>query len=252
VLRVVGSLLFWGFIAVSSALLFPIAVAIRVLTTPFDRRLVVLHRFTCAWASLYTWCNPLWRVTVHGRKRVRPGVAYVDILVLFRLFVHFKWVSKIEMFKIPAIGWNMWLNRYVALRRGDRASIAQMMKASERTLRQGSSLMIFPEGTRSADGRLKAFKPGAFTLAKQCRVPILPIVVEGTAEALPKHGFVLRGRHRIRLRVLPAIPPSAFEHLSVEELTARVHALYAEELGEPTAPAAHPVDRTHEPVGAPA
>src|SRR5882762_11925636 len=125
------SVAFWSFMVLSSALLFPIAVVIWAATVLFDRRLVVLHRFTCFWASLYSWLNPAWRVHTEGREKIRPGATYVmvanhqsflDILVLFRLFVHFKWVSKIEMFRIPLIGWNMALNRYVRLRRGDATS----------------------------------------------------------------------------------------------------------------------------------
>src|SRR5512143_2470333 len=204
-----ASALFWMFIVVTSLLLFPVALLIWALTVLFDRRLALLHRFTCFWASLYTWLNPAWRVHVEGRERIRPDVAYVmvanhqsllDILVLFRLFVHFKWVSKIENFRVPCIGWNMSLNRYIKLRRGDRASVERMMQACERTLKEGNSIMMFPEGTRSADGRLRAFKHGAFTLAQRARRPLLPIVVEGTAHALPKHGVVLRGRHAIRVR----------------------------------------------------
>jgi len=106
------------------------------------------------------------------------------------------------------------------------------MDDAERTLAEGSSLMIFPEGTRSADGHLKAFKHGAFTLALRGRVPLLPIVVEGTANALPKRGFVLQGRHAIRVRVLPEIPYATFADESVEALTERVHALFRRELGE--------------------
>src|SRR5207247_1581709 len=165
----------------------------------------------------------------------RPGTTYVmvanhqsflDILVLFRLFVHFKWVSKIEMFRLPCIGWNMSLNRYVRLRRGDRQSVVEMMNTCEQRLAEGSSIMMFPEGTRSADGRLKAFKPGAFVLAQRARVAILPIVVEGTANALPKHGFVLRGRHTIGIRVLDEIPYERFARLSVEELSDVVRAVF--------------------------
>jgi len=141
-------------------------------------------------------------------------------------------VSKAEMFRIPAIGWNMRLNRYVKLRRGDKNSIRQMMETCRKTLAEGSSLMIFPEGTRSPDGRLRAFKPGAFQLALEARVPILPIVISGTADALPKHGFVLRGHHEIGVRVLPEIPYESFAHLTVEQLTARVHELYLRETGE--------------------
>jgi len=245
VLRRVLSACFWAFLVVSSLLLFPVALLIWAVTVLFDRRLVVQHRFTCFWASLYTWLNPAWRVSIAGREHVRPGVTYVmvsnhqsllDILVLFRLFVHFKWVSKEELFRIPCIGWNMTLNRYIRLRRGNPESIAQMMRDAERTLAEGSSLMIFPEGTRSANGRLKPFKHGAFTLALRGRVPLLPILVEGTSDALPKRGFVLQGRHAIHVRVLPEILYEQFADESVEEFTEEIHELFRRELGEPAEP----------------
>jgi len=131
-MRVVLSTLFWAFLVGSSCVLFPIAVAIWAATLPFDPRLRALHLFTCFWGSLYTWANPAWPVRISGRAKIRRDEAYVmvanhqsllDILVLFRLFVHFKWVSKIENFRIPLIGWNMRLNRYIQLRRGERSSV---------------------------------------------------------------------------------------------------------------------------------
>jgi 1-acyl-sn-glycerol-3-phosphate acyltransferase len=234
------STVFWLFIIFSSILLFPIALLIWAGTVLFDRRLVILHRFTCFWASLYTWLNPAWRVRIEGREKIASNTAYVmvanhqsllDILVLFRLFVHYKWVSKIENFRIPCVGWNMSLNRYIKLRRGDRESVEQMMAACEQTVGEGSSIMMFPEGTRSHDGRLKAFKHGAFTIAQRMRVPILPIVVEGTADALPKRGFVLRGRHAIRIRVLDAIPHARFANESAEVVAERVRSIMASALG---------------------
>jgi len=233
-MRAVLSTLFWAFLVGSSFLLFPVALAIWALTLPFDPRLRALHLFTCFWGSLYTWVNPAWPVRISGRERIRRDETYVmvanhqsllDILVLFRLFVHFKWVSKIENFRIPLIGWNMRLNRYIRLRRGDRTSVVQMLTQCRETLAAGSSVMIFPEGTRSPDGRLRAFKSGAFLLAKTAGRPILPIVVEGTASALPKRGFVLQGRHRIRIAILDPIPPESFASESPEDLALRVQAL---------------------------
>ncbi len=244
-LRVAFSAVFWAFMVGSSILMFPFAVAIWALTAPFDRRKRVLHQFTCFWGSLYSWLNPAWPVRVEGRERIHPGETYVmvanhqsllDILVLFRLFTHFKWVSKIENFRIPCVGWNMSLNRYIKLIRGDRESILQMLDACRDTLRSGSSIMMFPEGTRSPDGRLKRFKPGAFEVAKDTATAILPIVVEGTADALPKRGLVLQGRHPIRIRVLDAVPHHAFANDSVAELTDRVHAIFAAELEEKAIP----------------
>lgn len=241
-LRALLSTLFWAFLVVSSFALFPVAVLIWAVTAPFDRRRTLLHRFTCFWASLYTWLNPAWRVHLSGRERIRPEATYVmianhqsllDILVLFRLFTHFKWVSKIEIFSVPLIGWNMTLNRYIRLKRGDRESIREMMAASQQALAEGNSIMMFPEGTRSADGRLRAFKTGAFVLAQRMRLPLLPIVIHGTSNALPKRGFVLQGRHEIRIRVLEEVPYESFAGLSADELTERMHALFARELGEP-------------------
>ena len=240
-MQALGSTVFWAFLAGSSFALFPAAAAIWALSLPFDPRLRALHLFTCFWASLYTWTNPAWRVQVEGREKIRRDEAYVmvanhqsllDILVLFRLFVHFKWISKIENFRIPLIGWNMHLNRYIPLRRGERSSVVQMMARCRETLAAGSSLMIFPEGTRSPDGRLRAFKTGAFEIAKASGRPILPIVVQGTSDALPKRGLVLRGRHRIRVSVLDEIPPESFAAESPEELALRVHALIGDGLKE--------------------
>jgi 1-acyl-sn-glycerol-3-phosphate acyltransferase len=233
------SSVFWIFLTTTSILLFPVAVAIWAVTYPFDRRKRLLHQFTCFWASLYTWFNPAWPVTIEGREKINRETAYVmvanhlsllDILVFFRLFTHFKWVSKIENFRIPCIGWNMRLNEYIPLIRGDKASIVQMLRACRETLAAGNSIMMFPEGTRSPDGRLRSFKTGAFELAKDTGNPILPIVVTGTANALPKRGFVLRGRHTIRVKVLDRIPREAFAGDSVEDLTERVHTLIATEI----------------------
>jgi 1-acyl-sn-glycerol-3-phosphate acyltransferase len=225
--------------------LFPVAVLIWAVTAPFDRRLRALHAFTCFWASLYTLLNPAWPVSIEGREKLRSGqpavmvanhLSLLDILVLFRTFTHFKWVSKIENFRIPFIGWNMSLNRYIKLRRGDKGSVVAMMAACERTLLAGSSIMMFPEGTRSPNGRMRAFKPGAFELALRTQSPVQPIVIRGTGDALPKRGFVLQGRHAIRITVLDPILPEQFAHLSPEALMQSVRARMAAELGEPEHP----------------
>jgi 1-acyl-sn-glycerol-3-phosphate acyltransferase len=218
-MALVFSLLFWGFLLVTSVVLFPLALLIRFFTSVNDRRLVILHLFSCFWASLYTWCNPLWNVRIEGRKNIprkAPSVmvanhqSLVDILVLFRLMVHFKWVSKSENFRIPFIGWNMSLNRYIRIDRGSLRGNIGMMRAATEALTQGSSVMIFPEGTRSPDGTVHPFKAGAFELALKTRCPILPIVIEGTAAALPKRGFILRGRQNIVVRVLTPVPIDRF------------------------------------------
>jgi 1-acyl-sn-glycerol-3-phosphate acyltransferase len=117
--------------------------------------------FTSFWACLYLWIVPAWSVTTAGRHKIRRGATYIvvsnhqsqlDILVAFHLFFPFKWVSKAEVFNLPFIGWNMVLNRYIRLKRGDKESIRQMMAACEKALARGCSVFFFPEGTRSRTG----------------------------------------------------------------------------------------------------
>jgi 1-acyl-sn-glycerol-3-phosphate acyltransferase len=113
-----------------------------------------------------------------------------------------------------------------------------MMKDCEATLAAGSSVMIFPEGTRSPDGRMRAFKPGAFEIAKRTSSPIVPIVLDGTSRALPKRGYLLQGKHPIHVRVLDPILPANFASVSVEELTERVRSRIAAELPSEAQPIA--------------
>ena len=238
-MAVAGSLLFWGFMLVTSMLFYPVALILRAVTSPFDRRLRLLHAFSCFWASVYTWCNPLWQVRIEGKERIDRRGAYVmvsnhqsllDILVLYRLFVHFKWVSKAENFRIPFVGWNMTLNRYIRIERGSARGNLGMMRSAEATLREGSSVMIFPEGTRSATGALGEFKPGAFELSVRTGRPLLPIVIQGTAAALPKRGFILRGKHSVRVRVLEPVFPEKAAGADADALRAIVRAAIAGEL----------------------
>jgi 1-acyl-sn-glycerol-3-phosphate acyltransferase len=239
-LRWLHSLLFWAFILLSSLVLFPIAVVVWALTLPFDRRKVILHRFTCFWASLYTWTNPGWPVEIEHRERllrdqacvmVANHLSLLDILVLFRLFTHFKWVSKIENFRVPLIGWNMHLNGYIPLQRGNRGSIIGMMKHCEQSLGEGNSIMMFPEGTRSTTGRMRRFRTGAFELALKTGAPIQPLVIRGTANALPKRGFVLQGRHPISITILDAITLEGDDLPNADDLMLRVRKLIEHELG---------------------
>jgi 1-acyl-sn-glycerol-3-phosphate acyltransferase len=113
-----------------------------------------------------------------------------------------------------------------------------MLKLCRETLAQGNSIMMFPEGTRSPDGRLRRFKQGAFELAKDAQRPILPLIISGTSNALPKRGFVLKGRHPITIRILDPIPYTEFADEPADELTLRVRSLIATELEKTSPPPA--------------
>ena len=213
----------WALLVLTCPFFFVIALVVWLVTVPFDRRLRVLHLYSCAWASFYTYVFPYWFVSVRNRERLRDDTAYVvvsnhqsllDILVLFRLYRHFKWVSKQEIFRLPFIGWNMALNRYIRIRRGDSKDAVRMMAACGEALDSGSSILIFPEGARSLDGELREFRHGAFTLALRHHVPILPIVLDGTLDALPKHGIVSPGAD-IVIQVLDPIQVDAFSDVDM-------------------------------------
>jgi 1-acyl-sn-glycerol-3-phosphate acyltransferase len=213
------SVAFWAFLGLSCVPLFAGAVVIFVTTLPFDRNGRALHLYSCAWAQLYFALNPLWSLDVEGREKLPwrgPAVLVAnheslgDILVLFGLYRPFKWVSKRSVFSVPFIGWNMWLNRYVGLVRGNKESIRRMLRHCERWIDRGVPVLLFPEGTRSPDGEVKAFKDGAFALAVKKGCPVFPIVLSGTRRILPKHGFVLREGANCRMRVLDPVAPEQF------------------------------------------
>jgi 1-acyl-sn-glycerol-3-phosphate acyltransferase len=233
------------YILIVMALTFPIfyagAVIIWLLTIPIDSHLKLLHYYTCFWASVYTWVMPTWFVKIEGREKYKKNTTYMmvsnhqsqlDILVHFRLFLYYKIVSKAEIFRVPFMGWNMNLNRYIKLVRGHKDGVKQMMSDSENTLAAGESVFIYPEGTRSQDNEIKTFKPGAFLLAKQAKVPILPIVLNGTGIALPKWKMNTQGINRIIVRVLDEIPYEQFANLSVEETAEMVRQIMITELAK--------------------
>jgi 1-acyl-sn-glycerol-3-phosphate acyltransferase len=218
--RVLLSVVGWTYLLVSSAILFPFALVIWLVTLPFDRNLVVQHLFTCAWAAMYIKVYPGWRLRIEGREKlpwkgaailVANHQSLIDALVGFALFRPFKPVSQAAVRWAPFIGWNMMMNRYIALQRGERRSIAQMARDCRYWLRRGMPVMIYPEGTRSPDGEIKEFKSGAFALAVEENCPVYPIVITGTAGALPKKGLLLGLRARMHARVLDPVHPGGGE-----------------------------------------
>ena len=227
--------------AIPSIFYFFIAVIIWLFTFPFDKRLVLLHQFTSFWAAYFLWVVPAWSVKTEGRKKIDKNKAYIvvsnhqsqlDILVAFKLFFHFKWVSKAEVYKIPIVGWVMMLNRYIKLKRGDKASIKKMYQHCQESIEQGSSIFIFPEGTRSKTGILRPFKNGAFNLAQKLKVPILPVVINGTKKALPKHSIKFHGSHKITIKVLDEIPYEDYKDLPTADFAEQVRSLIGNEVEE--------------------
>ena len=226
-------------IVTTSFAFFPIAVILRVVTGLFDRRLIALNVFTCFWASCYTWLSPIWSVTVNGRENIDRKKSYIivcnhqsmlDIPVIFRIFRPFKWVAKSSLFKIPIIGWNMWLNRSVKIERSSTKSQRKMLNRCAEYIRMGSSVMIFPEGTRSRNGELRTFKEGAFLIALQEKADIIPMTLDGTYKTFPEKSIIPRTKLKISLNILPPVPYETFKDMNVRQLSEHVRAIIADEL----------------------
>ncbi|MPZ69986.1 MAG: 1-acyl-sn-glycerol-3-phosphate acyltransferase [Actinobacteria bacterium] len=208
-----------------------------LLTFWWDRKRKCISLYTGLCGVFYIFVNPLWRLKVIGRHKLPKDTAaiyvsnhssLVDILVLFGLHRPFKCVSKKSNFKLPIIGLFMKLARYVELERGNRESVERMMATCEGLLDEGVPIQIYPEGTRSPDGRLLPFKTGAFYLAKRTGAPIYPIVIRGTGEALPKKGMVLRRHIRATVEVLDPLDPNDFATL--EEMKDATRNIFEHEL----------------------
>jgi 1-acyl-sn-glycerol-3-phosphate acyltransferase len=215
-LRVYNAL-YWPYLALTCVLFFVPALAIWALTL-WDRKKRLLHAFTSFWGAHYLAWAPFASVKVSNRELglgVGPCVyvsnhqSMVDILAVFATYLPYRWVSKRANFFAPFLGWTMWLNGYVPLKRGHLPSIRRMLRRCEAELRAGNSLFLFPEGTRSEDGELKAFYRGAFWLAVRHGVPVVPVVVEGTRDILPKRSLLIRPQ-AVRVRVLPPVDAAAF------------------------------------------
>ncbi len=233
------NIVFWGFFVVSSIVFIFIAAILRLITAPFDPNRKILQQFSCFWGSLYLWVNPFWSERVYGHQNVDPNKTYVmvsnhesmaDILLVFRSFLHFKWVSKKSLFKAPLLGWNMWLNGYVPIERGDVESREKCLALCRNWLEKGSSVFFFPEGTRSFDGKMKPFKTGAFRLAIESGTDILPMVIRGSREAIPKHSMMIYRNSSMGLEILPSISVQGFDRNRIEEESKRLAELAFEKI----------------------
>jgi 1-acyl-sn-glycerol-3-phosphate acyltransferase len=217
----------------------PFTFIVWLLVLPFDRNRVVVHWLLVFQANLISYLVPIWRINVKGREKAKPGTTYViicnhqsilDILIIYCLRYRFKWISKIEVNSVPVLGWYLKMADYITVDRGDRESKDKMMVESYQCLKKNISIVIFPEGTRSADNQISFFKRGAFQLAISTENPILPILMDGTGEVLPKHGIIFGGFHKIDIRVLDPVSPESFGTDDCDKLAAKFQEMMKEEL----------------------
>jgi 1-acyl-sn-glycerol-3-phosphate acyltransferase len=188
-----------------------------------DRKRSAGHWLAACWGQAIVFLNPFWSVKVLGRQNLDARKAYViisnhqsmgDIIVLYFLNTHFKWLAKESVFSVPVLGWGMSIVGYIRLDRARRGSIREGFQIASEWLKKNVSVLFFPEGTRSETGQIESFKNGAFKLALQDRIPLLPVVISGTRDAIAKGSWVFRHKVNALISILPPIFPSADDDFS--------------------------------------
>lgn len=182
---------------------------IAFITYPFDRKGKVGHYYARLWGKTALLANRV-KVKVEGTEHLNgkgPYIfmsnhqSYYDVFTLLgHLPYQFKWLVKKELFSIPFLGWTMAAVGYISIDRGGSRDTVEAMNEAARKIRDGMSVTIFPEGSRSPDGSIQPFKKGGFTLAIKSKVPIVPIAIDGSGGIMPKEKFtVSSGEIRIRM-----------------------------------------------------
>ena len=214
------SLLIWVVITALTITLYFTMLFFTVILYPFDRKRKVAHAQCYWWADAMTSFNPYWDIKIEGLENIDRNKTYVivanhqslaDIVILYKTKMQFKWVAKETLFKVPFVGWSLSLAKHIKLTRGKFASIKTIYRQAAVWLRSGMSVLFFPEGTRSLTNEMGDFQNGAFKLAIKEGVPVLPIAISGTGNAIPKGTWVFDTRVSGSIKVLAPVDTSNFK-----------------------------------------
>ncbi len=193
------------------------------------------HSRGIAWGKAIMKATPGWHTTIAGKENIPSDRPYViianhesmtDIFAIYLLEVQFKWLSKKEVFKVPIVGYCMKICGYIPISRGQRNSHKEALDRCAAWIKKGVSMLFFPEGTRSLDGKPKKFKVGAFKLAIETDVPILPVILINAGKLLKK-GSLCPNPANLIIQVLP--PVHAHKSETFEDFTHRVEQIVVKE-----------------------
>ncbi|MFR9603360.1 MAG: lysophospholipid acyltransferase family protein [Rikenellaceae bacterium] len=226
------SIIGYTFLALMCTVFLILSAVAFVVCYPFDPKRRVVHNLTRAMVYIFFTCFWwMWGYEILGRENADPKKRYVivmnhnammDVPMLYFLALDFRWVSKRQVFSIPFFGQLLVLHGDIAIERGNPAeSMKKVMKQGLEWISRGVSVSIFPEGTRSKTGEIGRFKSGAFRLAKEAEVDILPVVVQGTRTLLTSKGM-LNPKSKITIKVLPSVPAQRVVDTEMKELMEEV------------------------------
>jgi 1-acyl-sn-glycerol-3-phosphate acyltransferase len=235
------SIIYYIVVAAAWLVLYLLSFVALVVCYPFDKKRAVVHKISEWLTAVVFIFAPLARRKVVGVENIDPKKAYVivlnhqsmvDILSIYNLPLVFKWVSKKEVYRIPLVGRLLFMHGDIVINRASAKEAMQLVHTrGMKWLKKGASVAIFPEGTRSKDGEIHNFKAGAFILAKDAGVPILPIVLDGT-NSLVRKGWMINWRNVITIKVLPPIPAEEVQNRDIKDVMAQVRTDMVEALAE--------------------
>ncbi len=233
------SLLYYLLLVLLCTVFLLLSAVALVVCAPLDRARRTVHELSRILVRIFYAIPPFWRQRVEGMEHVDRRQPYVivlnhnsgvDIPTLYYLPLNFRWVSKREVFRVPFFGQFLILHGDICIDRGRGSeAMAQLLREGRKWVDRGASVAIFPEGTRSKDGEIHRFKAGAFLLAKELGVPVLPVVMEGTRTLIGKNRL-FNWRNRIRIRVLPPVPAAEVAACEVHDLMDRTREAMCREL----------------------
>ncbi|HKV38866.1 MAG TPA: lysophospholipid acyltransferase family protein, partial [Blastocatellia bacterium] len=206
--------------------------ALSLILWPFDRTGALQHWCARWWCRLIAWTIGA-RIRVHGGENLDASRNYVfmanhcsliDIPALFGYLPHqFRIMAKKELFYVPFMGWHLWTAGNFPVDRRDPRRTAHSLHRVIEGVKGGKSLAVFPEGTRSPDGKLRDFKPGAFKIVIRAGVAVVPVSIRGTHALLPKHSLVPRPG-RVDVVIGKPIEPAAYPERNVKALMEKTRA----------------------------
>ncbi|MBU1163788.1 MAG: 1-acyl-sn-glycerol-3-phosphate acyltransferase [Proteobacteria bacterium] len=194
------------------------------------------YNTTKAWAKFVLVVSRI-KVTVNGLYNIRPDRSYIymsnhqsnfDIpVVLACLPFQFRWVAKAELFKIPIFGYAMHRIGHINIDRSNRRAAFKSLKKAAKNIREGVSVLIYPEGTRSKDGNIGSFKRGGFILAVESGVPIVPVIIHGTWPIMPKNKTTIRPGN-VTIEIKEPIETKNYTRKSKDDLLEKVRNIICE------------------------
>ncbi len=235
------SILYYIFTLLQVSFWFVVSIIVLGVTYPFDKSRRWVHecsRYICKWLF---GIPPRMKRTIDGVENIDPNKAYVmvmnhnsgvDIFAAYKIPLNFRWVSKREVFRVPFMGPLLTIHGDIPIERGNPSeAMAKVLSLGKLWLGRGASVAIFPEGTRSKTGEINRFKMGAFNLAKEANVEILPIVMTGTNKLFRK-GWLVNWTNHIAIRVMKPISVEEIAATDVKEMAQKVREQMVDELAK--------------------